>query len=199
MEKHINFKLPSTNNRMDGIYTLHIYISRECWWESGWQCYFFIVCLMRVWEGVVSPSFRAWNGNTFTQKQTNKQTQTFWRTYCHVHNFKFDTTLQVICFVHFLSHSVHNNFIFCSRVCVRVCTRVSGGEEWSILCVHLFCLCLYTVSILHSSAMSWHATQECCGCARVCDSNRRRHIMRFYIHIFCKTNENILMSSLNIT
>lgn len=153
------------------------------WWEWVW------------YGGRVSPSFRAWNGNTFTHKQT----QTFWRTYCHVHNFKFDTALQVICFAHFLYHSVHNNFIFGSCVCTSVSR---GWQEYvrSILCVHLFRLCLYTVRIMHSSAMVCHGMRlkYVAGVheyATAIDGD----IMRFYIHIFCKTNENILMSSLNIT
>lgn len=138
------------------------------WWEWVW------------YGGRVSPSFRAWNGNTFTHKQT----QTFWRTYCHVHNFKFDTALQVICFAHFLYHSVHNNFIF--GPCV--CTSVSGGLA-RVCKKYIVCTFVPFVSLhrSHNAFVSygvpWHATQICCWCARVCDSNRRRHYAILYSYI----------------
>lgn len=90
--------------------------------------------------------------------------------------------------------------LFLARVCAQV--FLGGWREYvrSILCVHLFRLCLYTVRIMHSSAMVCHGMRlkYVAGVheyATAIDGD----IMRFHIHIFCKTNENILMSSLNIT
>lgn len=91
------------------------------------------------------------------------------RTYCHVHNFLNSTMLQAICFVYFCSS--HSYFHFSLYFFFRIATLFFPYYIFNIV---------------------KHAT--------VCKQyENRHHITRFHIHIFHKMNENILMSSLNIT
>lgn len=107
-------------------------------------------------------------------------------TYCHVHNFKFDTTtLQVICFVYIFSLFFSSDSLL--FIPILLCT--------ASICLFRLCLAIAPITYVPLP----FAPVCMCKCC-LCDSTKRhRHYTILCIHIFCKTNENILMSSLNIT
>lgn len=154
--------------------------------------------------------FRAWNGGVHTHHTLilhSSTHQTKLATY--VHNFKFDTTLRVICFVYSLVFSLtlflslrfvrcFYPILFFARVCTH-CTLV-----WVVR----ICSCCFVSIIINASGMpdyvaSQHRNPHSEWVSErvvfVGQQLRRRHYTILCIHVFCKTNENILMSSLNIT
>lgn len=122
MEKRINFKLLrlQTIERME--YS-HISIYRKVQKKSGWH-FLLLVYSMREWESV-SPSFRAWNGNTFTHNSTYILAHTHIATYIIL-----NSTQRFKWFVLYTFYTIpFITILYFSRVCTRV---VCGCEYVSI-------------------------------------------------------------------
>lgn len=147
-----------------------------------------LLSLFASWEWKsVSPSFRAWNGSTFTHTHTHCTYQTS----AHI------ATCIILNSTQRFKWFVLYSFLVVARVCVRKSVWVCMFVPFASLlydCIRQLChgmrpeyVWVYIQYRVHEYVSVVRAT--------AIDVD----ITRFYIHIFCKTNENILMSSLNIT